>query len=428
MDDKPLHDLLDRALAGEPPIGPVERTSLAAGIRLRRRHRIRAAAAATAAVAVIAVVIPAGLGVLSHVPRPAAHHRPATLYIYSQTGSGGAGTLTPISTATNTPGRPVHVGNSPFSNGIGQVATTPDGKTAYVITGNSVTPVSTATGTAGKPIPIVSNGVFHPDFIAITPDGTTVYVSTSATHTVTPINTATNTTGKPIHVGWYPGWIAITPDGKTAYVSTSQGVTPINTATNTPRKPIRIHPGLGMPQIAITPNGKTAYATSEILPRRLPGTATVIPINTATDTPGKPIHIGKGHPGWIGVTPNGKTAYVVTVTSGECPGKCGIETAMVTPVSTATGTPGTPIKAGSCRCSDSGAEGVIANTPDGKTVYVLTGSTVTPVSTATGTPGKPIHVRAGSYGSSMAVSTATYTPSKPIQILGRWPMTIVITP
>ena len=52
MDDKSLHDLLNGALAGEPPLGPVAQNALAAGIRLRRSRRIRAAAAATAAAAV----------------------------------------------------------------------------------------------------------------------------------------------------------------------------------------------------------------------------------------------------------------------------------------------------------------------------------------------------------------------------------------
>jgi DNA-binding beta-propeller fold protein YncE len=427
MDDQPLHDLLDGALAGEPPLGPVGQNSLTAGIRLRRRRRIRAAAATAAAAAVIAVAIPVGLGASGHLLRPEGPHRPPILYVYSQNGPGGAGTLTPISTATNTPGRPIHVGNSPFSNGMGQVAITPDGRTAYVITGNSVTPVSTATGTAGKPIKVVSRGVFHPDFIAITPDGKTVYVATSATYTVTPINTATNTPGKPIRVGWYPGWIAITPDGKTAYVRTWSGVTPISTANGTPGKPIRMHSGTGFAQVAITQDGKTAYATSGIPSGRRAGTATLIPINTATNARGKPIDVGKGESGGgIVFTPDGKTAYAVTVTPGECPGKCGIGTAMVTPVSTATGMAGRPIKAGSCRCLGTASDGVIAITPDGKTVYVLSGSTVTPISTATGTPGKPIHL--GTVGSSMAISTATYTPSKPIRVLGRWPMTIVITP
>ena len=40
MDAQSLRDLLDGALAGEPPIGPVAHKALAAGIMLRRR-RIR---------------------------------------------------------------------------------------------------------------------------------------------------------------------------------------------------------------------------------------------------------------------------------------------------------------------------------------------------------------------------------------------------
>jgi len=40
IDNKSLRDLLDGALAGEPPIGPVALNALASGIRLRRR-RIR---------------------------------------------------------------------------------------------------------------------------------------------------------------------------------------------------------------------------------------------------------------------------------------------------------------------------------------------------------------------------------------------------
>src|SRR5215470_19438724 len=112
MDDKPLRDLLDGALTGEPPIGPVAQNSLAAGIRLRRRRRIRAAA--TAAAAVIAVAIPAGLAASGHLLRPAEpNQRPAapTLYIYSYgyTGSPG-GTVTPVNTATGAPGKPTQVG------------------------------------------------------------------------------------------------------------------------------------------------------------------------------------------------------------------------------------------------------------------------------------------------------------------------------
>src|SRR6516164_4674359 len=106
MNDKPLHDLLDGALAGEPPIGPVDQGSLAAGIRLRRRRRIRAVAATAAAAAVIAVAIPVGLGAFGHLPRPEQPPAAPTLYIYSLSGSRG-GTVIPVNTATNTPGKPI---------------------------------------------------------------------------------------------------------------------------------------------------------------------------------------------------------------------------------------------------------------------------------------------------------------------------------
>ena len=89
---------------------------------------------------------------------------------------------------------------------------TPDGKTAYVITTTvngcgpqaeqctyTVTPISTATNAPGKPIPVGFGPSNFTGGIVITPDGKTAYVTTGSG--VTPINTATNTPGKPIHVG-----------------------------------------------------------------------------------------------------------------------------------------------------------------------------------------------------------------------------------
>ena len=79
----------------------------------------------------------------------------------------------------------------------------------------TVTPIATATNTAGPPIH-VGQGPFA---IAISPDGRTAYVANGLSDTVTPIRTRTNTAGSPIHVGRYPFAIAITPDGRTAYVA-----------------------------------------------------------------------------------------------------------------------------------------------------------------------------------------------------------------
>ena len=60
-----------------------------------------------------------------------------------------------------------------------------------------------------------------------------------------------------------------------------------------------------MMAIAITPDGRTAYVVSAC------GCAPVVtPVATATNTPGKPIKIG-GSPWAIAITPDGKTAYVL---------------------------------------------------------------------------------------------------------------------
>src|SRR5439155_25316129 len=100
----------------------------------------------------------------------------------------------------------------------------------------------------------------------------------------------------------------------------------------------------------------------------------VIPINTATNTAGKPIKVGLG-PDLIAFTPNGETAYVANYNSGT-----------VTPINTATNVAGKPIKVGA-------SPKFIAT--NGKTAYVSSASKVTPISTATNTPGKPIYVGPG---------------------------------
>ena len=79
MDETSLRGLLDSALVGRPPMGPVVHNALRAGLKLRRRRRIQGAAGGAAAVAVIAVAIPATIGILGHTPGPAAGHQPAGL-------------------------------------------------------------------------------------------------------------------------------------------------------------------------------------------------------------------------------------------------------------------------------------------------------------------------------------------------------------
>jgi YVTN family beta-propeller protein len=60
----------------------------------------------------------------------------------------------------------------------------------------------------------------------------------------------------------------------------------------------------------------------------------VVPIATATNTPGPPIEIGN-HPDGMVITPDGRTVYVANINSGT-----------VTPIATATYTAGAPIVVG----------------------------------------------------------------------------------
>jgi len=66
-----------------------------------------------------------------------------------------------------------------------------------------------ATATAGN----------TPYGVAITPDGTRVYVTNYADNTVSVINTATNTAVATVPVGSGPWGVAITPQGTRVYVT-----------------------------------------------------------------------------------------------------------------------------------------------------------------------------------------------------------------
>ena len=326
-------------------------------------------------------------------PSRARSSGPVTAYVVNESMCAGGHTVTPIRTTTSTALKAIKVGA-----GANAIAITPDGKTAYVVAGavaagtcgqgtpsDTVTPIRTATGKALKAIK-VGNG---PTQIAITPNGKTAYVITSSG--VVPINTATNKAGKAIKAGSGPGAIAITPDGKTAYVASvrSDTVTPIRTATNTALKAIRIGKAtgsaIGSAYIVITPDGKTAYVTIPVELRSGDTPDTVTPIRTATNTAGTAIKVGSGNgPHAIAITPDGKTAYVVNPLG------------TVTPIRTATNTAGKAIKV-------TGLLGGIAITPDGKTAYVLDDvyepgtepGTVIPIRIATGTVGKAIRVGSG---------------------------------
>src|SRR5262249_60558520 len=153
------------------------------------------AAGVPAAVAVAATISGAIRGPGSAGHRPAASTA-YTIYVEIFGPPAGQDGLVPISTATNTPGKPIHI------RSMSGVAITPDGKTIYAGTGDTAIPISTATNKPGRPIHFRG----RVSTIAVNPDGKTAYVevdprSRGPAPVLVPVSTATNKPGKPISVG-----------------------------------------------------------------------------------------------------------------------------------------------------------------------------------------------------------------------------------
>ena len=188
-----------------------------------------------------------------------------------------------------------------------------------------MTPIDTATNTPGTPVAL---DVEDPFAIAITPDGRTLYVGGEGSEQLDVVDTTTNAVSQTIPLGANPASIAITPDGKTAYVVGVAGnVTPIDTATNTARAPFAA--GFTPFGIAISPDGATAYVVNEFA-------NTVTPFLTATDSLLPTISVS-GLPVDDALTPDGKTLYVTNTDDGS-----GGSTDAVSAFATATGAEAAP--------------------------------------------------------------------------------------
>ncbi len=158
----------------------------------------------------------------------------------------------------------------------------------------------TITGRAGR-----NNGISvgdHPFGVAVTPNGSYVYVTNFNDNTVSVIQTSDKTVIATISVGEGPRYLAVTPNGSYVYVANSNAETlsVIQTSDKTVADTISVadYP-LG---VAVAPNGSDVYVTNS-------QADTVSVIRTSDKTVTGTISVGD-HPFGIAVAPSGSYVYV----------------------------------------------------------------------------------------------------------------------
>jgi uncharacterized repeat protein (TIGR02543 family) len=185
--------------------------------------------------------------------------------IYVTNSGGTTGTVSVVSTATDTVTATIPVGLAPVA-----VAFNPSGTKAYVAAGtnvaggNVVTMINVATstvpaGTPSLPNPISVTGV--PYGLAVSNDGASLWVSRDNGLKVSIINTSNNTVGTTFTTTGKPEGVTISPDGKRVYVPMQTGGIAVFDAINKVQLP-NLAAGVGTRHMAFSADGTFAYATN----------------------------------------------------------------------------------------------------------------------------------------------------------------------
>jgi DNA-binding beta-propeller fold protein YncE len=393
MDEFGLQALMARAVADRPPVPHLVARAVRQGQRIRWRRRIQGTAALAAALALVTAAPLALAALTAHRP-PAANGtgRPTAFVLVSS--PRGTTAVVPITVASGRRGKPIEIqgDNVRFT---ASVALSPDGRTLYVLTTAGVTPVDVATRRAGRPIRLDCGKHCDGTGMLLAPDGATAYVEAQeGTPTpgaprlilgVVPVSLRTRTAGRLIRVA-DPGAMAITPDGRTLYVqrdsiSKTIEVTPIRTATDTALRPITIRfPGFTVPGgIVMAPVGHALYLCNVWYPNSSQSGEMFVRVNTATNTASAPIE-PKNFFGWCAAafSADGKTMFMGGRTD-------------VLPMDTATGALLAPIRMPSWMQVYG-----LTMSPDGRVLYAIfpynPGPGIQPVDTATGALLRPIRL------------------------------------
>ncbi len=308
----------------------------------------------------------------------------------------GSGTVSVISTSTNKVTKTIQVGSSPQG-----LAISPDGSKVYVANTGSGTvsvintssdalvDVNPATWWAVDSIAVGSS----PTGLAVSPDGTRLYVANKGSGTVSVINTANYGVTKTITAGTQPTSVAVSPDNKSVYVTNigSSTVTVIDAtsaATNayTVRKTIALGTGVSPSSVKFSPDGSLAYVAN--------GNDTISVIDTRSTTLARTLAIDPaaetgGH--GIAVSADGNTLYVTDAVDRN------VRVLKLVHVNTAPTATGAPTVIGTDPATGRSRDSVNVTDIDGDKLTYTTSSTAAPSS--------------GTVSYSAATGTYTYTPT-----------------
>ncbi len=260
-----------------------------------RRWRFRAS---------LAIAVPASVAGLPFGPAGPAHAACLPVYVPDT----NADTVSVIDASTNTVTATV-----PLSTDPEYTAVTPDGSQVFVTSNYSVSVISTASDTVTATVPLsdyTSDTGGYARQVVVDPAGAFAYVVTQAGYVVQ-ISTATDAVTGAVYLGNIsPRAIAIAPDGATLYVSGLSGsVGVVDTASLTVSSVISTGESQSF-AIAVTPDGSGVYVAYNHGINVLESDVAVISTATGQVTARVPISPIQDSLEGIAVTPDGASVYV----------------------------------------------------------------------------------------------------------------------